>query len=193
MNRINIWPIWYCVKVVCLFGGNCQTTWSKQTKHCMRQFLHVLKVMGQPRPLFVYFCSFQTKNLQKNCMPQRDSNLDRRSIRKARWPPSTMALAVSNLYTLSRITYFYVQGQIYLINQMQKTTKEKGQYLTRKSCPNNIRTFTKLKIQFPSRCTQMVEVIFFDVRCVETKIMSALELPSKDDHFNTYPTHNVQK
>ena len=55
------------------------------------------------------------------------------------------------------------------------------------------RTFTKLKIQFPSRCTQMVEVIFFDVRCVETKIMSALELPSKDDHFNTYPTHNVQK
>ena len=32
------------------------------------------KEMGQPRPLFVYFHSFQTQILQKNCRRQRDSN-----------------------------------------------------------------------------------------------------------------------
>ena len=39
--------------------------------------------MDQPRPLFVYFRSFQTQILQKNCRFQSDSNLDRRSRRQA--------------------------------------------------------------------------------------------------------------
>ena len=42
--------------------------------------------MGQPRHLFVYFRSFQTQILQKNCRRQQDSSSDRRSIRRARWP-----------------------------------------------------------------------------------------------------------
>ena len=42
--------------------------------------------MGPPRPLFVYFRSFQTQIVQKNYRLQRDSNSDRRSRRRARWP-----------------------------------------------------------------------------------------------------------
>ena len=40
--------------------------------------------MGQPRPLFVLFLFFSITILQKNCRPQRDSNSDRRSRRRAR-------------------------------------------------------------------------------------------------------------
>ena len=39
--------------------------------------------MGQPRPLFCLFSFFRTENLLSS---QRDSNSDRRSIRKGRWP-----------------------------------------------------------------------------------------------------------
>ena len=42
--------------------------------------------MGQPRPLFVYFRSFQTQILQKNCWLQRDLSLDCWSRRRAGWP-----------------------------------------------------------------------------------------------------------
>ena len=42
--------------------------------------------MGQPRPLFVYFRSFQTQHYRKNYRLQRDSNSDLRSRRQARWP-----------------------------------------------------------------------------------------------------------
>ena len=42
--------------------------------------------MGQQRPLSVYFRSFQTNILQKNYRLQLDSNSDRRSRRRARWP-----------------------------------------------------------------------------------------------------------
>ena len=41
--------------------------------------------MGQHRPLFVSFRSFQTF-YRKNCGRQRDSNMDRWSRRGARWP-----------------------------------------------------------------------------------------------------------
>ena len=44
------------------------------------------KKMSQPRPLFVYFCSFQKQILQKNCICQLDSNTERQSRRKAYWP-----------------------------------------------------------------------------------------------------------
>ena len=39
-----------------------------------------------PASLFVYFRSFQTQILHKNSSLQRDSNSDRRSRRRARWP-----------------------------------------------------------------------------------------------------------
>ena len=42
--------------------------------------------MGLPRPLFVYFCSFQTQILQKNCRHQRDLISNRQSRRRVRWP-----------------------------------------------------------------------------------------------------------
>ena len=42
--------------------------------------------MGQARPLIVYFRSFQTQYYRKNWRLQRDSNSDRRSSRRARWP-----------------------------------------------------------------------------------------------------------
>ena len=32
--------------------------------------------MGQPRPIFVYFCSFEQQFQQKICRLQRDSNSD---------------------------------------------------------------------------------------------------------------------
>ena len=41
--------------------------------------------MGQPQPHFVYFRSFQTQILQKNCKCQRDSNLDHWT--PTTWPP----------------------------------------------------------------------------------------------------------
>ena len=37
-------------------------------------------LIGQPRPLFAYFRSFQTILNRNNCRLQRDSNSDRRSI-----------------------------------------------------------------------------------------------------------------
>ena len=36
-------------------------------------------LMGQPRPLFVYFCFFKHKFYRKNCKLQRDLHLDCRS------------------------------------------------------------------------------------------------------------------
>ena len=45
-----------------------------------------LKQISQPGSLFVYFRSFQTQILQKNCRLQRDSNSDCRSRTQARWP-----------------------------------------------------------------------------------------------------------
>ena len=42
--------------------------------------------MGQPRPLFCLFSCFSITILQKKCRPQRDSNSDCRSSRRARWP-----------------------------------------------------------------------------------------------------------
>ena len=41
---------------------------------------------GLTRPLFVYLRSFQIQILQKNWTLQRNSNSDRRSIRRACWP-----------------------------------------------------------------------------------------------------------
>ena len=49
-------------------------------------FSKMLFKNGPTRPLFVYFCSFQTQILQKNCMCQLDSNTERQSRRKAYWP-----------------------------------------------------------------------------------------------------------
>ena len=46
-------------------------------------FFFYLK-MGQPRPLFVYFRSFQQQFYRKNCRFQRESNSDCRSRRRAR-------------------------------------------------------------------------------------------------------------
>ena len=65
--------------------------WCKISFFEHSQFLDFLKrlfilFMGQPRPLFVYFRSFQAQILQKNCRRQRDSNSDRRSRRQTRWP-----------------------------------------------------------------------------------------------------------
>ena len=42
--------------------------------------------MGLLRPLFVYFRSFQTQMLKKNCRHQQDSNSDCQSRRRERWP-----------------------------------------------------------------------------------------------------------
>ena len=42
--------------------------------------------MDLPRPLFCLFSFFSITILQKNCRPQRDSNSDHRSRRRARWP-----------------------------------------------------------------------------------------------------------
>ena len=47
-------------------------------------FFFFLKKVGQPRPLFVYFRSFQTQYYRKNFRLQRDSNSDHRSSRRAR-------------------------------------------------------------------------------------------------------------
>ena len=50
------------------------------------EFFFFKKKVGQPRPLFVYFRSFQTQYYRKNFRLQRDSNSDHRSSRRARWP-----------------------------------------------------------------------------------------------------------
>ena len=73
--------------------------WSSKTYCLWRQLLgyHIEK-MGRPRPLFVYFRSFQIKCLQKNGSYQRDLNSDRQSRRRARWPLDHLHILAKHLH-----------------------------------------------------------------------------------------------
>ena len=51
-----------------------------------RKIISFFKKMGQPWPLFVYFCSFQQQFYRKMVDFSGESNSDRRSRRQARWP-----------------------------------------------------------------------------------------------------------
>ena len=55
--------------------------------------------MGQSQPLFVYFVLFKHKFYRKNCRRQQDSNSDRRSRRRVRWPLDHHHGPISSSYT----------------------------------------------------------------------------------------------
>ena len=104
--------------------------WSKLS-HCLdliiRNALMFLK-MGQPRPLFCLFLFFSITILQKNCRPQRDSNSDRRSRRRARWPLdhhhgpwNALMLALHNL-----VLIFYSWGWAQTENNAHSLSKGKN-------------------------------------------------------------------
>ena len=68
----------YLISPSLMLGKCCKCLWAI--------FLFYFLKMVQPRPLFCLFSLFSITISQKNCRPQWDSNLDRRSRRRARWP-----------------------------------------------------------------------------------------------------------
>ena len=104
------WPLWQTKKSIFekegLANSTCKTTassiqwWNSNSQSLARESPPIttrsmatilmpttnLLKLGQPRPLFVYFRSFQQQFYRKNCRLQRESNSDRWSRRRARWP-----------------------------------------------------------------------------------------------------------
>ena len=71
-------------KIVLLFLISLLQSW---VKSFIISYLSIYFFFNGPTPAsFVYFCSFQTQILQKNCRLQQDPNPDRRIRRHERWP-----------------------------------------------------------------------------------------------------------
>ena len=86
------WIYIFVLEIGCWEGVTCCWLTSKQVLHLsvfssplIETFRNFLK-WADPGLFFVYFCSFQTQFVQKNCRRQQDSISYRRSRRRARWP-----------------------------------------------------------------------------------------------------------